>query len=114
VGSNPTASANQQESDMPFVSPEQAKKMRCCKPEFIQCKADDCMGWRWKPKETRYVKEDSKIPDGWVLSKDEFDDDLIETLNEGKPERKKYLYLEKVETEKVGYCGLAGYPSKYD
>lgn len=95
---------------MPFVLPEQAKKMRCCKPEFVNCKADECMGWRWKPKETRYVKEGDKVPDGWIVSPDDFEDGLIQEDN-GK---RKYIYYEKVETEKTGYCGIAGYPSKYD
>ena len=99
---------------MPFVSPEQAKKMRCCKPEFVNCKADECMGWRWKPKETRYVKEGDKVPDGWVLVQDEFENDVLDTINEDRPDKKKYIYYEKVETEKTGYCGIAGHITTYD
>lgn len=95
---------------MPFVTPEQAKNMRCCKPEFVNCKADECMGWRWKPKETRYVKEGNKVPDGWVLMPDEFGDDLIESPKDGR----KYHHYEKTEEEKIGYCGIAGHVTTCD
>jgi hypothetical protein len=95
---------------MPFVTPEQAVKMRCCKPEFVNCKADECMGWRWKPKETRFVKEGDKVPDGWTLVPDDFEDSILNP----EPDKKKYIYYEKLDTEKAGYCGIAGYPSKYD
>lgn len=92
---------------MAFVTPEQAKKMRCCKPEFVNCKADECMGWRWKPKETRWVKEGNVIPDGWIPS-------TTWDANLSQIEDGKYTEYEKVETEKTGYCGIAGHISMYD
>lgn len=92
---------------MAFVTEEQARKKNCVKSGSFLCVGSSCMGWRWEPKQTRYVKEGTAVPDGWVEITDEWGERNIDE-GDGKS---KYTEYEKVETERNGYCGIAGYVS---